>query len=307
MTPPRRSSGRGRSVFTSHRQKPHFSSACSSAGAANTESLDGALFALEQQLATIDQHGIQLHQYATATVNVAGRDIALRIESDYPWAGGILVDVTETPQTSWRLTLRIPAWSQPAMLAVKQQPPSAGCVQVDRVWRPGDRVELQLEMPARITLPDPRIDALRGCAALERGPLVYCLEQDDLPNGVDIESIKLDDQVTIDTDRSTPDQGFRALGVSVRPGRNRRQPPWPCGDSWSEAGSLDPADPGAGDPVLRLGKPRPRRHAGLDPSGADPLPGTLPRDVNNASCPPPGQPGTAHPRLAALGRKEVHG
>jgi DUF1680 family protein len=43
-------------------------------------------------------------------------------------------------------------------------------------WRPGDELRLDLPMTPRWTRPDPRIDAVRGCVALERGPLVYCAE-----------------------------------------------------------------------------------------------------------------------------------
>ena len=50
-------------------------------------------------------------------------------------------------------------------------------------WRPGDAVVLDLDLPVRVTEPDPRVDAVRGCVAVERGPLVYCVESADLPAG----------------------------------------------------------------------------------------------------------------------------
>jgi DUF1680 family protein len=46
-------------------------------------------------------------------------------------------------------------------------------------------------MDARITRPDDRIDAVRGCLALERGPIVYCIETADLPVGVEVEDVRL--------------------------------------------------------------------------------------------------------------------
>ena len=48
-----------------------------------------------------------------------------------------------------------------------------------RSWQPGDELRLHLDVTPRWTYPDRRADALRGCAAIERGPLVYCLEQAD--------------------------------------------------------------------------------------------------------------------------------
>jgi DUF1680 family protein len=56
-------------------------------------------------------------------------------------------------------------------------------VRVRRAFAAGDVVELSLPMSARWTAPDPRIDALRGQLAVERGPLVLSLESTDLPAG----------------------------------------------------------------------------------------------------------------------------
>ena len=61
--------------------------------------------------------------------------------------------------------------------------------------RAGDRIVLTLDMPVRVTQPDPRIDAVRGCVAIERGPIVYCVESADLPAGVDLEAIELSPSV----------------------------------------------------------------------------------------------------------------
>ncbi|WP_405779290.1 hypothetical protein OG512_03845 [Streptomyces sp. NBC_01378] len=67
---------------------------------------------------------------------------------------------------------------------------------------PGDRVVLDLGLEPRLTVADPRVDSVRGCVAIERGPLVYCLE------GVDHPASGLDDIVL---DATGP------LGVKHRP------------------------------------------------------------------------------------------
>ena len=61
-------------------------------------------------------------------------------------------------------------------------------------------------MPVRVVVPHPRIDAVRGCVALARGPLVYCIEQADHPDDVAVEDLRLDP--------AAPPRG--------RPGRTRR-------------------------------------------------------------------------------------
>jgi hypothetical protein len=86
------------------------------------------------------------------------------------------------------LALRVPGWCEGASLqvngqAVERQAPGGAYAAVERAWRVGDVVELDLPMVPRLTTPNPRVDAIRGSLAIERGPLVYCLEQiDQEPN-----------------------------------------------------------------------------------------------------------------------------
>jgi uncharacterized protein len=62
---------------------------------------------------------------------------------------------------------------------------------VHRSWQPGDVLSYQLDTTPRLTWPDRRVDAVRGTAAIERGPLVYCFEQADQPAGTDLEDLAL--------------------------------------------------------------------------------------------------------------------
>jgi uncharacterized protein len=57
--------------------------------------------------------------------------------------------------------------------------PQLGCLLLHQEWRPGDEITLHLDMTPRWTYPDRRVDAVRGCAAIERGPLVCCFERAD--------------------------------------------------------------------------------------------------------------------------------
>ena len=155
------------------------------------------LSSLEHYLATVDDEGVQVHQFAAGSIqlNRGGGDIRLEIATDYPWDGRVGVTVSATPRRRWTLSLRVPDWCRAATLAIngvsRAVAPDEEYVRVARAWEPGDLVELGLEMPARITVPDPRIDSVRGCAAIERGPLVYCLEEADLPAGVQLEDVLL--------------------------------------------------------------------------------------------------------------------
>ena len=66
-----------------------------------------------------------------------------------------------------------------------------GTIELTRHWAAGDRLTLEMAISSRATIPDPRIDAVRGTIALERGPLVYAVEDADLPAGTSVESIEV--------------------------------------------------------------------------------------------------------------------
>jgi glycosyl hydrolase family 127 (putative beta-L-arabinofuranosidase) len=66
-----------------------------------------------------------------------------------------------------------------------------GTARLRRRFSPGDMVVLDLPVRPRITVPDPRIDAVRGCVAVERGPIVLCAESVDLPPGADLNGLRV--------------------------------------------------------------------------------------------------------------------
>jgi DUF1680 family protein len=146
------------------------------------------LASLGHYLATRDGTGLQVHQYAPARIETAlatGGAVRLRMETRYPWEGAVQLTVEESDGRSWPLALRIPEWSAGrATVRVNGGPATAtpdghGYLRLERPWRPGDTVELDLPMDARLIEPHPAIEATRGSLAIERGPLVYCVEQAD--------------------------------------------------------------------------------------------------------------------------------
>ena len=189
----------------------------------------------EQYLATVHDDTIQIHQYATSQISatVAGGRACLDIETDYPWDGKVTVKVVEAPGEPWSLALRIPGWCQAASVRVaggeaEAVRTSGRWTSEKRAWQPGESIVLVLDMPPRVTQPDPRIDAIRGCLALERGPLVYCVESDDLPEGVTLEEVVLEPTVRPWT-TPRPDVAPSLIGLVLpaihRPGRPAAR--WP--------------------------------------------------------------------------------
>ncbi|GAB2493247.1 glycoside hydrolase family 127 protein [Promicromonospora xylanilytica] len=144
-------------------------------------------------LATTDDTGLQLHQYAPGTVSAALGDgtLSLRVDTRYPDEGRVTLHVEEAPDGETTLALRVPSWADGATL--DGDPVAAGTyARVTRRFAAGDSVVLDLPMAPRLTVADPRVDAVRGCVAVERGPLVYALEQPDQADGAVVNDLRID-------------------------------------------------------------------------------------------------------------------
>ncbi|WP_150115123.1 beta-L-arabinofuranosidase domain-containing protein [Microbacterium sp. CGR1] len=142
---------------------------------------------LSAYVATADDDGVQLHQYAPSTVRTTlpdGRIVAFDVSTGYPAKGDVRVTITE--DAKFALTLRVPSWASRATARVHsgnevtELPAPPGAVEVARAFRVGDIVELNLPIVARTTSPHPMVDAVRGSVAIERGPEVLALESIDL-------------------------------------------------------------------------------------------------------------------------------
>jgi hypothetical protein len=158
----------------------------------------------------------------------------------------VTITVVEAPEAPWTLSLRRPAWAAGANVTWPRETDGAVTdVGWSRraVWRAGDRIVVELPMAPRLTEPDPRIDAIRCCIAIERGPLVYCLEEADLPEAVVLEDVRLDPASSL-VDRPRDDLGRGAVGVAVGATVDRDpEPAWPYPTAESAVDSSEGARP----------------------------------------------------------------
>ena len=156
---------------------------------------------LQGYLATADDTGMQLHLYAAGTVHTPHATV--RVDTQYPWHDRVDLTVESHSSRPWTLALRVPGWCAGATVRVDgadiQQRATDGYLRLTRDWRGTTRLTLTLPMPVQVLAAHPRVDAVRGCVALRRGPLVYCLEQADLPSSLVLEDVAIDPTVPVDT------------------------------------------------------------------------------------------------------------
>ncbi|MEV6236562.1 beta-L-arabinofuranosidase domain-containing protein [Lentzea sp. NPDC051838] len=131
---------------------------------------------LSSYLVTADDTGLRLHQYTDYDVDTGLT--GLQVRTSYPDDGNVAVRVTRSGGNPWSITLRVPDWATGAVLVLddERRPVAPGEVVLTQEWAAGQEITLELPMRPRFTWPDPRIDAVRGCVAVERGPLVLCAE-----------------------------------------------------------------------------------------------------------------------------------
>jgi DUF1680 family protein len=160
---------------------------------------------LQAYLATTDAGGLQLHLFAAATVRAdIGGPVEVEVRTEYPWQGRLALTVASAAEAPWTLSVRVPGWCTRFAVTVDGEPVEApvdgGYLRLHRDWAARTEVLVDLDMPARLVAPHPHVDAARGCLAVARGPLVYCLEQADLPAGAVLEDVLLDPTAPVTVD-----------------------------------------------------------------------------------------------------------
>jgi len=149
---------------------------------------------------TANEIYVNLFVGSGAEVKLAGNNVRIAQETRYPWDGKVRVSVNPQNTGNFAVLVRIPGWARntalpsdlyrymetsnekPA-LSVNGAPVAIklenGYARLERTWKSGDVVELNLPMPVRKVLAHDQVQDDRGRVALERGPLVYCVEWPD--------------------------------------------------------------------------------------------------------------------------------
>ncbi|HSO70228.1 MAG TPA: beta-L-arabinofuranosidase domain-containing protein, partial [Arachnia sp.] len=143
---------------------------------------------LSGYVASVDGDALALHLYTACEIDVpealGGGTVAVR--TSYPDDGRVEI----AGPAGLAVALRIPSWANSATVDGQPiQPDADGYARLTLAEGP---LVLDLPMTARWTQANHRVDSVRGCVALERGPQVYCVEQVDLPEGIRLDDIVVD-------------------------------------------------------------------------------------------------------------------
>ena len=143
-----------------------------------------------------DELWINLYGDNRIATELNGDWIELVQVTDYPWEGRVDLSVERCNDTPLALKFRIPGWCEGATLsvngeAVERPLEPASYAEIRRQWKPGDRISLNLPMPPRLIEANPQVEETHNQLAVQRGPIVYCLESADLPADEHVHNIAL--------------------------------------------------------------------------------------------------------------------
>jgi DUF1680 family protein len=176
---------------------------------------------------------VHLYAEGEGQLQVGDRRVTLRQATRYPWDGAIRLSMAVDTPTAFALHLRIPGWCRKYHVAVngtpvaQDVPVEKGYLGIERAWTDGDTVQLDLEMPVVYMQANPNVQQMLGRVALQRGPVVYCLEGCDHP-GTPLDDIVLRGDVAADT-LFAPEYISSLLGgvvVLKGTGMQSAQPDW---------------------------------------------------------------------------------
>lgn len=144
----------------------------------------------------VEGNALYVHLYGDNTAEAvwAGKNVTLRQETDYPYEGEVKVSIEAPEAVDGVLYLRIPGWCQEWNVKVNGEIVTSptleeGYLKLARVWTNGDTIELSLAMPVMRVRSNTLVRETIGKVALQRGPLVYCLEEQD--NGANLAALIL--------------------------------------------------------------------------------------------------------------------
>ncbi|WP_197135658.1 glycoside hydrolase family 127 protein [Crateriforma conspicua] len=182
---------------------------------------------------SVDDSGLWIHHYAGSRLDgrlVDDSPVVLTQKTDYPWDGLVQMELESVATASpFSLHLRIPGWAASAIVrvngrAIESVIKPGSYLTISRSWTSGDTIELTLPMTPELMLAHPDAESQRNQVAVRRGPLLYCLESTDLPDGVSLSEVLIPESIQLRT-QGSEDLPFGTLHL-VGQALVRKQADW---------------------------------------------------------------------------------
>jgi DUF1680 family protein len=154
------------------------------------------------------KEGLYVNLYGSNNLNsttLSGEKIEIEQQTNYPWDGKVTLKIVKAPKDIYAFLLRIPGWSQGTTISVNGKKVSdaiaSGSYQkIAQKWKKGDLIELNMPMPVELMQANPLVEEVKNQVAVKRGPIVYCLESNELPANTKVNDVILDVNSKFTTD-----------------------------------------------------------------------------------------------------------
>jgi uncharacterized protein len=160
--------------------------------------LERTLASLPGYFYSTSKDGVYVHLYDNSQLDwhlENGTALKIRQKTNYPWDGTTEIVLTPAQPTEFTLFVRIPGWTDTAKVAVNGEAVNGALagqyLPIRRHWSAGDAVTLQFNMAPQILEANAQVTENNGRVAVQRGPLVYCMEQIDQGDGVALKNVAL--------------------------------------------------------------------------------------------------------------------
>lgn len=217
---------------THHRKEWYGTACCPSNLARILPSIGGYVYGTSE-----DALWVNLFAGNEATVNIGGKDIPVVMTTEYPWKGDVQLRFLGKMKKNVRV--RIPAWCDGFELKVNGKAAKytmdRGYAVISRSWKKGDTIALHMPMPVKMVEAHPLVTANTGKRAVQRGPLVYCVEQVD--NAKDLDSYSLTANTRFETEHKADLLGGVTVIKAQTPQQNLLLIPYYAWDN-REAGKM---------------------------------------------------------------------
>jgi DUF1680 family protein len=201
-----------------HHRKPWYGTACC------PSQISRFLPSIGNYIYAVTSNSIVLNLFiqSETTVNVNSTEVQVKQTTDYPWDGVVKIGVSPQKEKNFRLQIRKPEWCKSYSVKIngiaqetKEEIQSQYLI-IERKWNKGDEVIFNMDMPVEMVKADPRVKANAGKCAIQRGPLVYCMEEIDNP---DFDIIKISSNTKF-TSRFVPDLLKGIVSITAQDGDN---------------------------------------------------------------------------------------